>query len=98
MCSRAVTKASYKSDERAKQTLERQETRLHIVETLEKGDYRFGVRLEAGAFRQDLIADASGDLLDACLCGILAAWAWQRREQAFGLPHFDSLEGWIVGA
>lgn len=98
LVARSITRSSYKSDERAKQTPERHETRQRIVETLEKGDYRFGVRLEAGAFRHDLISDATGDLLDACLCGILAAWAWQRREQAFGLPDFDPLEGWIVGA
>ncbi|MGV3742819.1 MAG: DUF429 domain-containing protein [Burkholderiaceae bacterium] len=98
LIARSITRASYKSDERAKQTSERRDTRMHIVEALEKGDYRYKVRLQAGSFREEIIADGSGDLLDACLCGILAAWAWQRREQSFGLPDFDALEGWIVGA
>jgi len=29
--------------------------------------------------------------------GLLAAWAWQRRDQRYGMPEFDALEGWIVG-
>lgn len=98
LVARSITRKSYKSDERAKQTKERLDSRLHIVETLEKGDYRFGIRLAAGKYRDALIEDASGDLLDACLCGLLAAWAWERRDQSYGLPSFDPLEGWIVGA
>jgi hypothetical protein len=98
LVARSITRASYKSDERAKQTPERHDVRQRIVQVLETGDYRYGVRLEAGSFRNEIVSDASGDLLDACLCGILAAWAWQRREQSFGLPDFDALEGWIVGA
>jgi hypothetical protein len=98
LVARSITRSSYKSDERAKQTPERYDARLRIVQVLEEGAHRYGVRLEPGSFREEIIADASGDLLDACLCGILAAWAWQRREQSFGLPAFDALEGWIVGA
>jgi hypothetical protein len=48
-----------------------------------------------------LIDDASGDSLDSALCLLQAAWA-QREHQAghpnWGLPPFDPLEGWIVGA
>jgi hypothetical protein len=98
LVARSITRASYKSDDRVKQTPERHAARRHIVQALDAGDYRYGLRLQAGPFREQLIADASGDLLDACLCGILAAWAWQRRDQAFGMPGFDPLEGWIVGA
>ncbi len=98
LVARSITRASYKSDERAKQTPERSEARLRIVHALEQGDYRYGVRLQAGSFRDEIVADGSGDLLDACLCGVMAAWAWRRREHAFGLPDFDVLEGWIVGA
>lgn len=98
LVARSITKASYKSDERAKQTLDRQNARQQIVEALESGSYRFGVRLHAGQWRSNLIEDATGDFLDAVLCGILAAWAWQRRDQHYGLPDFDPLEGWIVGA
>lgn len=98
LVARSITRASYKSDEKIKQTPERRATRIHIVETLEKGDYRFGIRLVPGTHREALIADASGDLLDAVLCGVMASWAWQRRESNYGLPEFDPLEGWIVGA
>jgi hypothetical protein len=98
LLARSITRASYKTDERAKQTLLRQEARLQIVEALEKGIYRLGVPLDAGPYREALIADPSGDWLDATLCGLAAAWAWQRRETSFGLPQFDPLEGWIVGA
>lgn len=98
MVARSITKASYKSDERARQTPARHAARAHIVEILEAGLYPLAVRLAAGIHRDALIDDASGDLLDAALCGLLAAWAWQRKDAQFGLPDFDSLEGWIVGA
>ena len=98
LIARSITRASYKSDERAKQTLAREETRRHIVTALENGNYCLGVALDAGRFRSELIEDASGDWLDASLCALAAAWAWQRRDSSFGLPEFDPLEGWIVGA
>jgi hypothetical protein len=40
-----------------------------------------------------------GDWLDAVICAMQAAWAWQRRSSSFGLPAgVDPVEGWIVGA
>ena len=98
LVARSITKASYKSDERAKQTPARKLARQQIIESLEKGSYRIGIPLVAGSYRDALIEDASGDLLDATLCSLLAAWAWQRRDRQYGLPDFDPLEGWIVGA
>jgi hypothetical protein len=98
LVARSITRTSYKSDERAKQTLARRATRVQIVETVESGLYPLRVRLTAGQHRDALIDDGSGDLLDAALCGLLAAWAWQRKDAHFGLPDFDPLEGWIVGA
>ena len=98
MVARSILRTSYKSDKHAKHTPERRHARETIVDHLERGDYRFAVKLDAGSFRNDLIDDGSGDLLDAVLCGLLAAWAWQRRTKRFGLPPFDPLEGWIVGA
>lgn len=98
LIARSITRASYKSDERAKQTSARLEARQHIVTVLESGSYRLGVALDAGRFRDELIEDASGDWLDASLCALAAAWACQRRDDGFGLPEFDALEGWIVGA
>ena len=98
MVARSITRASYKSDERAKQTPERRRAREQIVQALEQGAYRFGIMVDIGLFREKLIEDGSGDWLDAALCTVLAAWAWQRRDAGFGLPDFDPLEGWIVGA
>lgn len=98
MVARSMTKASYKSDERSKQTAARRIAREEIVGGLEQGAYRFGIVVDAGEFRDRLIDDGSGDWLDAVLCGVLAAWAWQRRDQGFGLPTYDALEGWIVGS
>jgi hypothetical protein len=98
LVARSITRSSYKSDERIKQTTARHATRAHIVEVLESGAYPLGIRLNAGTHRNALIEDAGGDLLDAALCGLLAAWAWQRKDHQFGLPDFDPLEGWIVGA
>ena len=98
MVARSILRDSYKSDTRSKQTPQRRAARETIVDHLERGDYRFNIKLDAGPYREALLGDGSGDLLDAVLCGILAAWAWQRREEQFGLPDFDPLEGWIVGA
>ena len=98
MLARSITTASYKNDDPHKQTAARREARIKIVEALQAGAYPLGMRLDAGVHGQALIDDASGDLLDAVLCALLAAWAWQRRDARYGLPAFDPLEGWIVGA
>lgn len=98
MVARSITKASYKNDDRAKQTTERRIARERIVEALEQGANRFGITVDASGHRNALIDDPSGDWLDALLCAVLAAWALQRRGADFGLPPHDALEGWIVGA
>ncbi len=98
LVARGITRASYKNDARAMQTPERRAARLQIIEALEAGAYTYGIRLHAGPFRRQLIDDGSGDLLDAALCALMAAWAWQRRDSHYGLPPHDGLEGWIVGA
>ena len=52
------------------------------------------------AQRDALVADASGDRLDAVLCLLQAAWGHHQQAQGhpqWGLPAFDPLEGWIVG-
>jgi hypothetical protein len=89
---------SYKSDDRAKQTPERLIARKDIVEALEQGRTRLGLRLRLSAAQRDALAnDASGDALDAVLCLVQAAWAAGR--PGWGLPAgVDALEGWIVSA
>ena len=98
MLARSITRDSYKNDAKALQTPERRAARLQIIKGLEQGDHPFGVTLDAGKCRRQLLDDGSGDLLDAVLCALLAAWGWQRRHDHYGLPPHDPLEGWIVGA
>jgi hypothetical protein len=89
---------SYKSDDTAKQTPERLIARKDLLEALEQGRTRLGLRLKLShAQRDELVADASGDRLDAVLCLVQAAWA--SGQTGHGLPpHMDPLEGWIVSA
>jgi hypothetical protein len=89
---------SYKSDTAAKQTPERLIARIDLVDALDQGRTRLGLRLKLShAQRDDLIADASGDRLDAVLCLVQAAWASQRPDHGLP-PEIDPLEGWIVSA
>lgn len=89
---------SYKSDEAARQTPERLIARKDIVEALEQGRTRLGLRLRLTHAQRDHLADdASGDRLDAVLCMVQAAWA--AAQPGWGLPAgVDPLEGWIVSA
>jgi hypothetical protein len=89
---------SYKSDDKARQTPERLIARKDLVEALEQGRTRLGLRLRMShAMRDSLVADASGDRLDAVACMVFAAWALD--QPGHGMPpDCDPLEGWIVGA
>jgi hypothetical protein len=98
--------ASYKSDDKAKQTPERLIARKTLINALENGQapvlQAAGLRLKLSHAQRDALADdASGDRLDAVLCLLQAAWALQRHQGGhprWGLPAFDPLEGWIVTA
>ncbi len=89
---------SYKSDTVAKQTGERLIARKDIVDALEQGRTRLGLRLKLSHAQRDaLVDDAQGDRLDAVLCLMQAAWA--AGQPRFGLAaDVDPLEGWIVSA
>ncbi|MDT9001540.1 DUF429 domain-containing protein [Paucibacter sp. APW11] len=93
-----IQRRSYKSDDRSKQTEERLIARKDLIEALEQGRSRLGLRLKLSHAQRDaLVDDASGDRLDAVLCLMQAAWASQR--EGYGLPaEIDPLEGWIVSA
>jgi len=90
-------RASYKSDTRRSQTAARQAVRRRLTAALQAGQplgirARFAKRLE-----QALVADGSGDLLDAAICAVQAAWAAGR--PGYGLPATANCgEGWIVSA
>jgi hypothetical protein len=98
LVARAVTRASYKSDERAKQTPERRAAREAIVRALEDGTHPFGIILQVGKrLRRHLVDDGTADWLDAVLCAVAAAWA--ALQPNYGLPpDMDAVEGWTAGA
>ncbi len=94
---------SYKSDDKAKQTVERLIARKDLITALEHGQTRLKLRLKlTHAQRDALVDDASGDALDAVLCLMQAAWAQARHDEGaplYGLPaKLDPLEGWIITA
>ena len=98
LVARAVSRASYKSDERARQTPARRAVRELIVRSLEENKHPMQVRLRLdAALRERLVEDGSADWLDAVLCAVTAAWAARRPH--YGLPPvLDPVEGWTAGA
>ncbi len=100
LLARRITRASYKSDTRRKQSPERQAARQHIIAELVAGTALDGVRLTlTPEQRSRLIADARGDLLDAALALMQAAWCARHGGPRFGMPaDADPLEGWIASA
>jgi hypothetical protein len=87
-----IGRRSYKNDAGSARLLARKE----IVEALEQGRSRLGLRLKlTPAQAGELVADASGDRLDAVLCLLQAAWA--HTQPGHGLPAaVDAVEGWIA--
>jgi hypothetical protein len=90
-------RASYKSDTRHEQTAARKAVRKRIVDDMKAGR-ALGIRLQvADPLEKALWNDGSGDLLDAVICAMQAAWAATR--PGFGLPpQAFGGEGWIVSA
>ena len=94
---------SYKNDAKAQQTPERLIARKDMLTALENGQTRLALRLKlTHAQRDRLVDDATGDSLDAVLCLMQAAWAYQQHlngKPSYGLPEVvDPLEGWIITA
>ena len=89
-----IGKRSYKNQDSADRLIARKD----IVDALEQGRTRLGLRLKlTHAQRESLVDDASGDRLDAVLCLVQAAWA--AVQPGHGMPaDVDPVEGWIVTA
>lgn len=87
-----VGRRSYKNSPETDRLIARKD----IVDALEQGRTRLGLRLKLShAQRESLIDDASGDRLDAALCLVQAGWASTRPDA--GLPaSMDAVEGWIA--
>ncbi|MDE2398663.1 MAG: DUF429 domain-containing protein [Burkholderiales bacterium] len=87
-----IGRRSYKNDASAERLIARKD----LVDALEQGRSRLGLRLKLGhAAREALVDDASGDRLDAALCLMQAGWA--SRQPAGAMPEgTDPVEGWIA--
>jgi len=91
-----IDRRSYKQDTKKKQTGAQRAARYDLLAGLREGALHdlYGIEIEA---RDSLCEDPGGDHLDALLCAIQAAWAWQNRARGFGAPSsVDPLEGWIA--
>jgi hypothetical protein len=91
-----IGRRGYKNDTRKKQSESQRESRRAMLAKITSGGLEdaFGLAVEAPA---ELADDPSGDRLDALLCAIQAAWAWNRRDERYGAPEtVDPLEGWIA--
>jgi Protein of unknown function (DUF429) len=89
-----IGRRSYKNSDEADRLIARKD----MLDALEQGRTRLGLRLKLSHAQRDALADdASGDRLDAVLC--LAQAAWASTQANHGLPKkHDALEGWIVTA
>ena len=92
-------RASYKSDTRSEHTPARLAVRRSILEALTAGRPLGITVVMKPVLRKPVLADGSGDLLDAVICATQAAWAWTRRRSNYGLPaDAPRGEGWILTA
>lgn len=93
-------KRGYKSDERGRQSSEQREARRDLIAGLCSPEllHQYGIHLSLTESMADaLIAEPMGDLLDALLCAVQAAWVYTRRDEGYGIPATcDADEGCIV--
>ncbi|MFY9479488.1 MAG: DUF429 domain-containing protein [Aquabacterium sp.] len=95
---------SYKTDAREPADAARRLVqRLSLIDALEQGRTRLGLRLKlTPAQRDHLASDPQGDRLDAVLCLLQASWAHMRLAEGDALAgqpqDMDKLEGWILSA
>jgi hypothetical protein len=97
---RLIGKRSYKSDERRRQSKDKEEARWEIVRGLHSSEMLgyYCLKVEfSGEMGERLVEDQMGDELDAVLCAVQAGWAYLQRNRGYGIPvESDGLEGWIV--
>jgi predicted RNase H-like nuclease len=97
---RFLARASYKNDERRKQTTVQRAAREKLVaglgsDTLKEA-YGFVVEMDS-SLRREFVRDPAADALDSLLCAIQAAWAYTKKGENYGVPpECDSDEGWIL--
>jgi hypothetical protein len=96
---RFIGKKSYKNDTKSKQTQALKKSRIEIVEGIQSNilKHEFSIEVSLNNYEQELIDDATGDLLDAVLCAMQSAWGHLHRLSNYGIPEsIDLAEGWIV--
>jgi hypothetical protein len=58
--------------------------------------YGFAIEMDA-RWRDEFVRDPSADALDSLLCAVQAAWAYEKRDEGYGVPpECDPDEGWIL--
>jgi hypothetical protein len=58
--------------------------------------YGFAVEMDVH-WKEEFVSDPSADALDSLLCAVQAAWAYERRDEGYGVPpECDPDEGWIL--
>lgn len=97
MARRAIGNKSYKNDSHRKGAA-LAALRLEIIEYYQTNENEVGIELEISQdLRAAIVAQSSGDRLDAVLCALQVAAASTRHDDSWGVPqHADALEGWIV--
>lgn len=92
-----IGRAPYKHDGAARKDPARRHQRRKLIDALiAQAPQHWQLQISLSAHhRRHLIADGSGDLVDALLCAVQAAWAWQ--QPALLQPPSTRLqaEGWI---
>ena len=95
-----IGKQSYKSDERVKQTKDREMARRGIVNGFRSSEIfkLYGLKVElSDEISESLVEDPKCDELDAVLCSVQGGWAWLQRFNGCELSEeCKRIEGWIV--
>ncbi len=96
---RFLGRTAYKRDG-VPDTPERRSARETLLQGLEsavlRDVYGFAVEMDA-RWREELVSDPSADALDSLLCAVQAAWAYENRDEEYGVPpECDPDEGWIL--
>jgi Protein of unknown function (DUF429) len=96
---RFLGRTAYKRDG-VPDTPERRSARETLLAGLESAVlreiYGFAVEMDA-SWRDEFVRDPSADALDSLLCTVQAAWAYEKRDEGYGVPpECDPDEGWIL--
>jgi hypothetical protein len=97
---RLIGRTPYKADDRARQSVAHRDARQNLLQICTsarlEGYYGLRVRVDREAGRA-VVADPTGDALDALLCAIQAGWAIRQHDPPLGIPaDAPRQEGWIV--